>query len=108
MLSRVGRFLLLAVLPAVLATACGSGSKATSTTTTTTIKDTSAPSAQSGHYRAGERCSKSQSFAYSAQRFTCVNGRLRHKTQDAPPATVHHHSNTSTGARGTQGYLPGY
>ena len=105
MLSRVRRLVLLAVLPAVLAAACGSGSKATSTTTT---KDPSAPSAQSGQYHAGERCSKSQSFAYSAQRFTCVDGRLRHKTHNAPPATVHHHSNTTTGARGTQGYLPGY
>ena len=104
MLFRVRRSVLLAFLPAVLAAACGSGSKATRTTTTT--KDTSAPSAQSGHYYAGERCQKSQSFAYSAQRFTCVNGRLRHKTHNAPPATVHHHSNTKTAA--PQGYLQGY
>ena len=104
MLSRVRRLVLLAVLPAVLAAACGSGNKATSTsTTTTTIKDTSA---QSGHYHAGERCSKGQSFAYLAQGFTCVNGTLRHKTHNASPATVHHHSNTDTS--GTHGYLPGY
>lgn len=101
MLSRVRRLVLLVALPAVLAAACGGGNKATSTTTT--IKDTSA---QSGRYHAGERCSKSQSFAYSAQRFTCVNGRLRHKAHNASPATVHHHSNTTTAA--PQGYLPGY
>jgi hypothetical protein len=103
MISRVRRLVLLAVLPAVLAAACGSGSKATSTTTT---KDPSGPSAQSGHYHAGERCPKGQSFAYLAQGFTCVNGTLRHKTHNASPATVHHHSNTSTS--GTHGYLPGY
>jgi hypothetical protein len=102
MLSRVRRLVLLAVLPAVLAAACGSGSKPTSNTTTT--KDPSAPSAQTGHYHAGEPCPKGQSFAYLAQGFTCVNGALRHKAHSASPATVRHHSNTGT----THGYLPGY
>ncbi len=106
MLSRIRRLVLLAVLPAVLAAACGSGSKATSTTTTTTkIKDTSAPTTQSGHYHAGQRCQKGQSFAYTAQGFTCVNGRLRHKAQNGSPATVHHHSNSTTAP---QGQLQGY
>lgn len=104
MISRVRRLVLLVALPAVLAAACGSGNKTTSTTTTT--KDPSGPSAQTGHYHAGERCPKGQSFAYLAQGFTCVNGTLRHKTHNASPATVHHHSNTSTS--GTHGYLPGY
>jgi hypothetical protein len=101
MLSRVRRLVLLAVLPAVLAAACGSGSKPASTTTT---KDPSAPSAQTGHYHAGEPCPKGQSFAYLAQGFSCVNGTLRHKAHNGAPATVRHHSNTST----THGYLPGY
>jgi hypothetical protein len=101
MLSRIRRVVLLAVLPAVLAAACGSGSKAPRTTTT---KDPSAPSAQTGHYHAGEQCPKGQAFAYLAQGFTCVNGTLRHKAHSASPATVH--SKTSTG--GTKGYLPGY
>jgi hypothetical protein len=98
--------MILAVLPAVLAAACGSGSKTSSTTTTTTkIKDTSAPTAPSEHYHAGERCRKSLAFAYSAQGFSCVNGTLRHKGHNGSPATVHHHSNTTTAP---QGQLQGY
>jgi hypothetical protein len=99
MLFRIRRLILLAVLPAALAAACGSQSKTTSTTTNTTHKST--PSAQSGHYHAGQQCQKSQSFAYSAQGFTCVNGKLRHKAQHTAPATVRHsHTNTAT----PQGY----
>jgi hypothetical protein len=100
MLSRFRRLILLAVVPAALAAACGGATKSTSTTTTN--KHTSAPSSQSGHYHAGEHCQQSQSFAYSAQGFTCANGRLRHKTQHATPATVHHNSHTTTAA--PQGY----
>ena len=98
MLFRLRRLILVAVLPAALAAACGGQSKTTSTTTT----HKSTPSAQSGHYHAGEQCQKSQSFAYSSQGFTCVNGKLRHKGQHGTPATVHHHSQTTTAA--PQGY----
>jgi hypothetical protein len=100
MLSRFRRLILLVVLPAALAAACGGGSK--TTTTSTTTKHTGAASAQNGHYHAGEHCRQSQSFAYAAQGLTCVNGTLRHKTHHATPATVKHHSQTTTAA--PQGY----
>ena len=98
MLSRFRRLIVLAVLPATLAAACGSGSK----TTTTTTKHKSAPSAQTGHYHVGEHCQKSLAFAYSSQGFSCVNGRLRHKSHNAAP-TVHHHAQTTSTAA-PQGY----
>jgi hypothetical protein len=100
MLSRVRRLILVAVLPAVLAAACGGQSKTTGTTTTTKHKSTS--SAQSGRYHAGEKCQKSQSFAYSTQGFTCVNGKLHRKSQNATPATLSHQSQTNTAP--PQGY----
>jgi hypothetical protein len=100
MLSRFRRFILLAVLPAALAAACGGASKTTSTTPTS--NHTSAPSAQSGNYHAGDHCRQSQSFAYAAQGLTCVNGTLRHKAHHSKPATVNHHSQTTTSA--PQGY----
>lgn len=93
--------MLLAVLPAVLAAACGGSSK-TSDPATTTTKHKSAPSAQSSKYHVGEHCRQSLSFAYSAQGLSCVNGTLRHKSQQAAPATVHHKSHTTTAA--PQGY----
>lgn len=103
MLFRIKRLMLLAVLPAALAAGCGGGSKTTDApATTTTTKHKSAPSAQSAHYRVGEHCRQSLSFAYSAQGLSCVNGTLRHKSQHATPATVHHHSHTTTAA--PQGY----
>ena len=101
MLFRIKRLMLLAVLPAVLAAACGGGSK-TSDPATTTTKHKSAPSAQNAHYHVGEQCRQSLSFAYSAQGLSCVNGTLRHKSQHTAPATVHHHSHTTTAA--PQGY----
>ena len=100
MLSRFRRLILLAVLPAALAAACGGASKTTSTTTTS--KHTSAPNSQSGNYHAGDHCRRSQSFAYAAQGLTFVNGTLRHKTHHSTPATVKHHSQTTTSA--PQGY----
>ncbi|HEY3946375.1 MAG TPA: hypothetical protein VGL78_14195 [Solirubrobacteraceae bacterium] len=102
MLFRIKRLMLLAVLPAGLAAGCGSGSKTTDAPATTTTKHKSAPSAQSAHYHVGEHCRQSLSFAYSAQGLSCVNGTLRHKSQHATPATVHHHSHTTTAA--PQGY----
>lgn len=99
MLLRVRRLILVAVLPAVLAAACGGQTKTTSTTTTTKHKSTS--SAQSGRYHAGQSCQKSQSFAYSTQGFTCVNGKLHRKSQQQP-ATLSHQSQTNTAP--PQGY----
>ena len=93
--------MLLAVLPAALAAGCGGGTKTTTTHNTTAHKDT--PSAHSSKYRAGEHCrSSSPAFAYAAQGFTCVNGRLQHKSRQTSPPTVHHHSHTTTAA--PQGY----
>ena len=97
MLSRFRRLMVLAVLPATLAAACGSSSK-----TTTTTKHKTAPSAQTGHYHVGEHCQKSLAFAYSSQGFSCVNGRLRHKSHNAAPTVKHHPQTTSTAA--PQGY----
>ncbi|MGN6170218.1 MAG: hypothetical protein ACTHQQ_18910 [Solirubrobacteraceae bacterium] len=105
MLSRVRRLILLAVLPAALVAACGGGSNSgggSKTNDPTSTTHTSAPSAQSGHYHAGEHCRQSLSFAYSAQGFSCVNGTLHRKPKHTAPATVHHHSHTNTGA--PQGY----
>ena len=98
MLLRLRRILVLAVLPATLAAACGGSNKTTQTTTT---KHKTAPSAQTGHYHVGEHCQKSLAFSYSSQGFTCADGRLRHKSQNKAPA-VHHHAHTSTAA--PQGY----
>ena len=102
MLTRIRRLILLAVLPAALAAACGGGSKTTDAPASTTTKHQSGPSAQSAHYHVGEHCRQSLSFAYSSQGLSCVNGTLRHKSQHAAPATVHHHSHTTTAA--PQGY----
>jgi hypothetical protein len=92
--------MLLAAFPVALAVGCGGGTKATNTPKTTTHKNT--PTAQTVDYHANEHCQPSLAFAYSAQGFTCVNGRLRHKSHHAPPPTIHHHSHTSTAA--PQGY----
>lgn len=93
--------MLLAVLPAVLAAACGGTSKTTDPATTTT-KQSTVPSAQSNQYHVGAHCKPSLAFAYSTRGLTCVNGTLRHKAQHGAPATVHHKSQTTSTA--PQGY----
>jgi hypothetical protein len=100
MISGIRRFVLLATLPAALVAGCGGTAKTTHTRDTTTHKDT--PTAQSANYHVGEHCQQGLVFAYSAQGFTCVNGRLRHKTDHGSPPAVHHHSHTTTAA--PQGY----
>ncbi len=85
----------------MLAAACGGTSKTTDPATTTT-KHNSVPSAQSNHYHVGAPCRPSLAFAYSTRGLSCVNGTLRHKSQQAAPATVHHKSHTTTAA--PQGY----
>lgn len=95
--------MLLAVVPA-LAAGCGGATKTTTTHSTTVHHSTTAhKDTPSGRYHAGAHCrSNSPAFAYAAQGFICVNGRLRHKSHQTSPPTVHHHSHTTTAA--PQGY----
>ncbi|HEY3944268.1 MAG TPA: hypothetical protein VGL78_03490 [Solirubrobacteraceae bacterium] len=98
---RIGRFLLFAVVPAIVAGGCGGQTQSTKTHDTSTHQSTSG--AQPVQYHPGQRCRQSLAFAYSAKGFTCVNGRLYHKGSQSSPRTVsHHHAHTTTAA--PQGY----